>query len=231
MKKIIIATAFVTFAGISHAQIFVGAQLGFNNTKATYEPNAGSKQELKTVSYTIAPMVGYRFNDKFAVGLRPAYASQKEIYPKYLGGNDDREEKTTLFGFDALAQYTFIQLNKFSVYAEAEVGFGKGKETYSLGSTTEDLNELTLWGINVKPVLAYDLTKKIRLIANLNFLSLGFASTTVKDLQRKDKETVKEFNFSFSSADITTVGLEVLNNGTGGIGTAGFIRIGFLYTF
>ncbi|WP_433834352.1 outer membrane beta-barrel protein [Flavobacterium anhuiense] len=100
--------------------------------------------------YGFSPKFGYLLNDKFAVGAKLDYSSNKE---------EATGIKTNVFGIGAFARYYFLELDKkrFKAYAEAGLGFGRNKtETPLLGSDTD--NSLTA-DINVG--LNYFITKNV----------------------------------------------------------------------
>ncbi len=221
MKKIIFTLALVSFAMMSQAQIFVGGQVGFDSEKV--------KDDYKNSTLTIAPTIGYQFSEKFAAGVRINFSSYKEVDFKFQN-DDDLITKTSAFGAELFAQYTFLSFGKFSVYADASVGFISGKQKGELGSQKEDMAKISGFGFDVIPVLAYNLTEKITLLANLNFLGLGFISSTVEDLQFDDKTVTNNFNVGVNSNNIITIGSDY-NVNTGNLTTGGLISLGFICRF
>jgi len=71
--------------------------------------------------YGFSPKFGYFLNDKFAVGAKLNYSSEKE--------ETVPETKTNVFGVGAFARYYFLELDKkrFKAFAEAGLGFGQNK--------------------------------------------------------------------------------------------------------
>ncbi|MDR2907012.1 MAG: porin family protein [Bacteroidales bacterium] len=222
MKKIIFTLVLVSFGMMSQAQIFVGGQLGFTSDK--------TKDVEKTSMLTIAPMVGYQLSDKLAAGVRLNFTSVKGVQFKFMGSDDDLIIKAPLFGAELFAQYTFLSFGKFSVYADAGIGFGAGKGKVEFGDTKEDQSKVSIFGINVVPVLAYNLSEKITLLANLNFLELGFMSTTEKDLtvDPETKTTTTHFGLGVNTNNVASTGLSLDPDGNQ-IGSP--ITIGFIYKF
>lgn len=100
--------------------------------------------------YGFSPKFGYLLNDKFAVGAKLDYSSNKE---------EATDIKTNVFGVGAFARYYFLELDKkrFKAYAEAGLGFGQNKTETPLGGSDTD-NSLTA-DINVG--LNYFITKNI----------------------------------------------------------------------
>jgi hypothetical protein len=181
----------------------VGGQLGFNSDTDKFKPDTGSVKKISTTStLTIAPMVGYQVSEKFAIGTRINFLSRKDTE---FGSNDEVSILTTL-GFDIFGQFTFLEIGNFFVYADASFGFGSLKEKVTVGSITNESNPTTYFGLNVRPVLAYSVSKKITLWANLNFLGLGLNSVSEKNLHTKDKLTTTLFGLNFNNNEIFKFG-------------------------
>ena len=99
--------------------------------------------------YGFSPKFGYLLNDKFAVGGKLNFSSNKV---------EATQEKTNVFGIGAFARYYFLELDKkrFKAYAEAGLGYGRNKVETPLN--TNDSNSITA-DINVG--LNYFVTKNI----------------------------------------------------------------------
>ena len=214
MKKIIITVALVTFAMASQAQIFVGGQLGFRSYTESNTPKDKDKEkELSITRFNIAPTIGYQLNEKLAVGVRIDFLTRKQTNFDEVWVSSDKYEdlvrKNSGFGFEVFGQYTFLNLDKLFVYAEAGIGFGTGKATREAGSVEwiKSEEKITNFGINIVPVLGYNLTERITLLANLNFMSLGFNSVTEEDVKTKNKTHISDFGLNINSNNITRGGI------------------------
>ena len=70
MKKIILAALVAIVSVSANAQFWAGGSVGFNTSKTTIDGN-----ELdKTNSFTLAPEVGYKLNDKWDVAVALEYS-------------------------------------------------------------------------------------------------------------------------------------------------------------
>ncbi|KQO29819.1 hypothetical protein ASF10_04730 [Flavobacterium sp. Leaf82] len=99
--------------------------------------------------YGFSPKFGYLLNDKFAVGAKLNYSSEKEEAP---------ETKTDVFGVGAFARYYFLELDKkrFKAFAEAGLGFGRNKtEIEGIEDTDNSITADITVGLN------YFVTKNI----------------------------------------------------------------------
>ncbi len=171
----------------------------------------------------LAPVVGFQMSEKLAVGARINFLSFKATEFKF-NGTDDQITSFSGVGLDLFGQYTFVEFDKFSVYAEATLGFATGKSKRKLGSTTDDGDKSTGFGFNIRPVLAYALSEKIDLLCNLNFLSLGFSSVTEKDPDG-NKMISSDFGLNVNANNVAAMGIDQ------NLGAAGLLTIGFRYKF
>jgi hypothetical protein len=85
-----------------------------------------------------------------------------------------------------------------------------------LESLTKKIGSSTSFGIDLFPLISYDLTEKISIISVCDFMSLGFASTTYKGYDPDTNQTSNHFGFSTGSTLYNS-----LSN----------IKIGFSYKF
>jgi len=88
--------------------------------------------------YGFSPKFGYLLSDKFAVGGKLNYSSNKL---------ESTDEKTNVFGIGGFARYYFLELDKkrFKSYAEAGLGYGRNKyespiQDDTSNSITADIN-------------------------------------------------------------------------------------------
>ncbi|MHC0444665.1 outer membrane beta-barrel protein [Flavobacterium phragmitis] len=116
--------------------------------------------------YAFSPKFGYLLGDKFAIGAKLDYSSNKI---------ESTGTKTNVFGIGGFARYYFLELDKkrFKSYAEAGLGYGRNKvETPVLGSNTD--NSITA-DINIG--LNYFVTRNIAVTFILaNVLSFNSVS-------------------------------------------------------
>ncbi|MBO9582774.1 MAG: outer membrane beta-barrel protein [Flavobacterium sp.] len=99
--------------------------------------------------YGFSPKFGYLLNDKFAVGAKLNYSSNKI---------EATDEKTNVFGVGAFARYYFLELDKKRFKTYAEVGLGYGRNKYESPTVSDTSNSITA-DLNVG--LNYFVTKNI----------------------------------------------------------------------
>jgi hypothetical protein len=200
MKKTVFIM-FVAFLGVAYAnaQTYVGGSLGFSST--TNDPKSGSKTTVS--AYSFDPEIGYNLDPKLDIGLE-----------LLLGAKKDGDTKSSAFGASPYLRYSLLEFGQFSVLGKASL-FVVGGSTKANANAIE--NKTTSFGLNVAPILAFNLTEHISLLANLNFLSLNFIQT----------------NRKVGSTDLgksTGFGLGIDANNVVNIGSQG-VTIGFAYKF
>ena len=133
-----------------------------------------------------------------AVGASVSYSIFTEKYNKDQNGQEieNLEMLIPQYGFSVFGRYQLFRMEKFAMLAECAMNIGSGSRKETSGLTTEKQSVSSL-GINVFPVITYDLTERINLITTCDFLRLGFNSYTFKDKDRKI--TSNEFGFSTQS--------------------------------
>jgi hypothetical protein len=195
MKKVFLfALVAVLSIASASAQAYIGGSLGFLSSSA--KPEGGEK--ITSSAFSFAPEVGYSLTEKLDLGIAVAFGSGKS-----------GDLKTTGFGVAPYVRYSLVEFGKFSVLGKASLGIDSETEKDNGYKTT-----LTTFGLNVAPVLKYDLSDHFVLLANLNFLGLGFNQTTEKE----------------GDAKLTRTGCG-LGIDTDNVANVGELTIGFAYKF
>ncbi len=203
MKKFFIAVSLIFAAITVNAQWYVGGSLNFSTE--TDKNSDGDKMDTDT-RFNISESLGYYVTDKFDIGMRAGFG-----LGSLKNHTADTKSKSASWTLAPYARYSFLQFNKFEVIARAELSY-RGNRTKN--DDGDVMSENTAIGINIAPILAYNLTDHLVLTTTLNFASFGFNSFKVKD-----GNTLNEFGFGFDSDNVMNIG------GTNGV------TIGFLYKF
>lgn len=178
MKKIFMTLAAVAVAATMNAQLYVGGTLGFtsttNKTEGTFN-GVTQSNELTTTNFDFGPEVGYKLNDKMAVGLAltVGFANQE------TGKNPDTKRKTTNFAIKPYFRYTFVQFGKVGLFADGQIGIESGKisnEVNNNGTTTTTDVKTSGFSIAIVPGVSYQASDKISVVAKLGN-GLGFWNT------------------------------------------------------
>lgn len=184
MKKILLSAAMMVAAvSFASAQWFVGGNVGFSQSNDEFSIDGGdliaNGAKEKTTAFTIMPKFGYIFNENWMVGLGLGYESVKVKDGAELNG----------FAVNPYVRYTAWQVGRFSLafQGDVDVAFGNIKNVYPVKVKTMS------YGINIAPVVQFDLTCNVMLESKFNFASLGYNYTQIK----ADGEKVKNNGFGF----------------------------------
>jgi len=202
MKKIILTVAIALSGIISiNAQFNIGGSVNFNTS--IMKPDMEDKDKEVSNSFSISPSIGYRLNEKWEVGISLTVNSFDSKQLMFLTDNEgnigdmivnESNTKESLIG--TYVRYRIVKFNKFSVHGFFKVYAGRGESENSFLFSMGNSN-YTLWGANICPVLMFDLSNKFSILANVNFLNLGFSQSKIKN-----QHTTTEFNFIANTNDI-----------------------------
>ncbi len=198
MKKFLVAVSLVFVAMTANAQLYLGGSLSFDVTAD--KDNNGN--DLNTItSFGLSPEIGYYITDRFDIGIDLNISSlSNKDHPS------NTKTTTTAWGIAPYARYSFFQFGNFEVIGKGSVFVAGGKRKVGSNET-----KLMTFGLNVTPIIAYNLTSNIALFTELDFVSFGFDRTKVKD-----GDAATHFGFGFDADDLTTLG---------------GISVGFIYKF
>ena len=248
MKKLFITIAFVAAAMFANAQFFIGGNLGLGTTKGKVTTESQgistSVDSPKTMNFTIAPSLGFMFNDNMGVGLDFDFN-----YGKFTvkGNNNTTTVKGSAIGFKPYFRWVFAEVDNFKFYADAYVYFNTGKPKITSEangiSATADGPKTTRFDVGIQPGLQYNFTDHISMNCKLNLLAIAYRTNKVvsetTDAQgNKVTTTTKANGFDFG---VNGFGYEdgpvvIDDNGNAEwVGTNFYkdspISVGFYYTF
>ena len=178
MKKVILA-ALVAVASLSaNAQVWLGGDLGLGFTKAT------SNADTKT-TFTIAPEIGYMFNEKWGVYADLDFTSVSKSLPDANG----KLTAATSFGFDVAARWNFAKTGIATFFLDG--GFGLDFYNKSRGS---------IFDIKIQPGVSIAASEKVSFVAKLG--GIGFRSANNK-AQAAGLGNKSEFGFNATNSAVT----------------------------
>lgn len=142
MKKVILSilVAFVAVAA-SAQNLYVGGSL-----------NILHDDKSDVTQFSIAPEIGYNFNEKWAVGGEISYTHMKF----------DNDVKGNAFSIAPYARFTFYQNDLLRLFIDGQVGFSTSK--------VEDEDSENGFAIGLKPGIAFRLSDNFSAIAKYGFL-------------------------------------------------------------
>jgi hypothetical protein len=199
MKKIssIIVIASLSIVSVS-AQWYIGGSLDFNNTTIKSE----QEDKVTSSSFSISPEVGYRLNSKLEVGISVLanFSTSKTLVSWWdVEGNfiEKTEEKSKVreYYIAPYFRYSIVKFNKLNLLGHINIYTGTGE--MNDGRIMLSTKKYMSWGVNIYPVLIYDLSNKFALFSNLNFLNFGFSQTKIKD-----EDTTTGFSSTLDAYDI-----------------------------
>lgn len=156
-----------------------------NNTRT------GTKENGWSIS--LLPELGWRFNDRFAMGLRfgGSYEDSYTTYTSVVDGKDYSENLRIQKGAWQVIPYGRYRLktlfnNKVGIWLEAHLYAGMdfpkihSRDGNGNGNKTEydGLQHTITYGAQVAPVITYDFNSKTTLQLFFSIMSLGYSGTT-----------------------------------------------------
>ena len=187
--------AFLTMMA-SNAQIYIGGSMDFYTSGGSDSDGTTTTDKPTTSGFDFSPMVGYELSDVMSAGVRFSIGSgaYKEKDPEF-------KYSVTNWGMGLFGRYQALEFGNFSLLAHAELSFGGNSASSTLGGTTTKQGSSSTFGFNVYPVVSYNLTDRISIQAAIEFLELGFNSTTLRPDpdDTKIKETTSGFDFGVNN--------------------------------
>lgn len=200
MKKIMMTLAAVAVAATMNAQVWVGGEVGFNSDKTTVKNN-GVSSSYSTNNFTIAPEIGYNLNEKWAVAMKIGFTHSEDngaimamIQEAAPGLPINGKLMSNTFSINPYARYTFVKAGNFSAFVDGGISFA----TIHVNNLSDQMNNISSFGVAVKPGIAYALSEKVGLVAHLGDLSFNTMWTKAKNVDVK--VTNNKFNASFWNA-------------------------------
>lgn len=215
MKKVVLF-AVAAFAAVAmSAQVYVGGSLGFSSSSLKI---ADGVDKLSGSSFQIRPEVGYKLDDKMALGIELGYTQGVPTFGNIsysdvkgaitsvagaatdiLGGKKFGQMMGASYKISGLAvapyfRYNFIANKYFDLFAEVRIGYTAGKVNMTGYDETTGEKEgdadvkLNIFEAGVRPGIAVKVTDKINLTAKLG--NLGYQNMSL-NLDDMGKTTIK----------------------------------------
>ncbi len=155
MKKIVLAAVFAVVSVAANAQVWMGGELGYQNTRVSNDGNTLAKQNI----FTLAPEVGYTLNDNWDIAAAIGF-----------GHVDDDDASTNSFAINPYARYKAVKAGNFTFFLDG--GFA-----YQLAHTHGVDDNTNTWEIAIKPGFSYAVSPKVSLVAHVGKLGWAFSKT------------------------------------------------------
>ena len=214
LGRAIIVLTIMFFCINANAQYFIGGNFNFNTEGGTYDDGTNKTDKDKISSFGLGAKGGIFLDDKLAVGGAIGFSSTKED-----NKTTDTEITGSGIGIGAFARYYAIEFGKFSVFAEAGLGFANEKTDTKVAGTSTGETKTNTIEFSIVPALAFDLSESFMLEAQLNFLDIGFSTATAKTSVPGGSETKDKTN-----------NFGLMANSSNAF-TTGALTVGFIYKF
>ena len=220
MKKVILVAVMAFLSANLFAQVFIGGSLGVATQSSTDRlANARTSQ----FAFTLSPNVGFKINDDMSVGGRIGFTVGSRTVGTVVTPDP------TVFSIQPYFRYSLLTFGDFAVAGEANVGmaFQSSKNVITTPGAPDVTNKsnTTQFSLGVTPVLLYQLNKHVTLEANLNILTIGFATSATKATTETGGATTTVQDDTQSSFVTAANANDVFGGGWG------LIQIGFTYAF
>ncbi len=209
-NKIVLIVIFVLFPFILNAQVFLGGNFGLNMSGGNIDNGTITTDKPTTVSFNISPMVGKFLSENVAVGALINFSFSQNNN----NGTPEVINSSSTIGITPFLRYYAIKMDKFSIFGQGNIGFSYSGSMSKVNGTSTNGPKTTTLSLNVMPGLAYDVSSKLSLETNINFLNFGFSYSVSKSGPDKNRTT----NFGVGA-------------GLDNLVTVGTISIGAIYKF
>ena len=195
MKKIF-AIAFMAVATLTaNAQVFIGGEIGYTNTKSTAETtvaNTTVSTDGTVNEFAFKPEIGYNFNEDWAIAAKLGYAH----------ASGDGVSNSNTWSINPYVRYTFVHAGNFSVFCDGGIAYS----SKHFNGTTDYRTNTNTFSIGVNPGIAYKLSDKVSILAHFGDLSYSTSWYKTKGTVELKNSTDK---FNLSAWDSMSFGLEI----------------------
>ncbi|WP_462281597.1 outer membrane beta-barrel protein, partial [Salinivirga cyanobacteriivorans] len=169
-KSILLIITMVAFIGVN-AQINIGGSVGFSVSNSESTTDGTSVDGPSNTNIRLLPEVEYMLAENLSIGGQIGFSFNKT--------NDDANDyESSLFMFE-IAPYgrMYFPLGEnIELFGEGGIGFARGTEKITVGSTTNDGNTYTDFSLGVAPGLRYAISEKLKLELRAGYLGYMFSS-------------------------------------------------------
>ena len=205
-----IVVSFLLCSVSASAQSYIGGSFSFSGSSV--RSSASTTIRTCSTTFNVAPDFGWFIGDKWAVGIRPTVGFSN------TSNNEGAQSKNFSLGINPYARYQLLAHNRFGLWAEADpaISFLQSRSQTRDGVWSSNSHS-TAYGVDLLPVLTYQLNRHISLETRLNLFSLY-----LKGIDSENSTSgIRQHSFSG--------GLYATTKDS--VGTLGEITIGFLYKF
>lgn len=221
MKKKIFAVLLAAFAMTANAQIYVGGQLGFSSSSVN--PDIEGIDNISGTSFKILPEVGYKLNDKWAVGIQVGYSKGYSAFGSFdvndarslaktagsavldvVSSSDGPEIKLNAFRVAPYVRYTFMKAGNFDFFVEGGVSYTniKAKNLSRIVRMLPEDSDPTInaFEIAVRPGISFNLSDNAQIVAKIG--ALGYQNAKL-DMGLGFKPSLNRFGLEVDGDDLS----------------------------
>jgi opacity protein-like surface antigen len=145
-------------------------------------------------------MIGKFLSDNVAVGAVINFSLSRNNN----NGTPEIINTGSTIGITPFLRYYAIKMDKFSIFGQGNVGFSYTGSTSKVDGTSTDGPKTASFFLNVMPGLAYDVSSRLSLETNINFLNFGLTYNVVKT--GTDSNRTTNFGVGAGFSNLVTVG-------------------------
>ena len=216
------------FAMTASAQIYVGGQIGFSTSSVNADIEGTNS--ISGTSFKILPEVGYKLNDKWAVGIQVGYSQGISAFGTFdvndfrslaknvgsaafdvLGSNSEIVDgsdskapniKLNAFRVAPYVRYTFLKAGNFDFFLEGGVAYTniKAKNVSELTSKIPDDPTINAFEIAVRPGITFNINQNAQVVAKIG--ALGYQNATL-DMGMDSKPSLNRFGLEVDGDDLS----------------------------
>ena len=205
-----VVVSFLLCSSNASAQNYIGGSFSFSGSSV--RSTASTTLRTSGTTFNVAPDFGWFIGDKWAVGIRPTVGFNN------TSNNEGVQSKNFSLGINPYARYQLLAHNRFGLWAEADpaITFLQSRSQTRDGVWSSNTHSTT-YGVDLLPVLTYQLNRHISLETRLALFSLYLKGMDTENSTSGIRQRSFSGGLSATTNDIA--------------GTLGDISIGFLYKF
>ena len=208
-----IAVSLFCFASNATAQNYIGGSFGIS----TVSQVSSSSNRGILYGFNVAPDFGRELGERWVVGIRPTFGFSRRAIT-------NQANHAFSFGVNPYARYKFLTVNRFGLWAEAgsDLSYKLSRSKYEGGADSYWTGSRSLnYGIQLLPVLTYQLGRHVSLETRLNIFSVALNGSHFTNISHTTNTA--------STSDSFSCGLSATSKDI--LGSLGDITLGFLYHF
>ena len=207
------------FAMTASAQIYVGGQIGFSTSSVNADTEGSSS--ISGTSFKILPEVGYKLNDKWAVGIQVGYSQGISAFGTFdvndfrslaknvgsaafdvLSSSDLADVKLNSFRVAPYVRYPFLKAGNFDFFLEGGVAYTniKAKNVSELISQIPDDPTINAFEIAVRPGITFNINQNAQVVAKIG--ALGYQNAKL-DMGMGSKPSINRFGREVDGDDLS----------------------------